>query len=200
MNEVSICNLALSLIGNKTITSIENPYSTEEKICSLWFDTTRKQALIEASPNFARARKYIPLSNIQNTFGFKNAYQKPTDCLKLLGIGETFKTTHNYCVEGNYIYTDEKENNSIPIRYVKNITDVSLFTPEFIQYFAYCLAVNICYQLNKDNSVKQLLEQQKQQALIKTNTTDNQESKIMIINRNNYEDARYGLPYKRIQK
>ncbi|MBO4516729.1 hypothetical protein J5751_04865 [bacterium] len=200
MNEVNICNLALSLIGNKTITSIETPVSTEEKICSLWYDTTRKQALIEASPNFARARKYIPLSNIENPFGFKYAYQKPNDCLKVLGIGETYETQHNYCVEGNYIFTDDNENNSLPIRYIRDESTINYFSPAFIQYFACCLAVNICYQLNKDNNVKQLLEVRKQQELIRTNTTDNQESKIMIIHRNDYEASRYGLPYRRIQK
>lgn len=200
MNEVSICNLALSLAGNRPITSIETPISTEEKICSLWYETTLKQALIEASPNFARARKRIPLSNYENPFGFQYAYQKPNDCLKLLGIGEVSNVNVDYAVEGNYIFTDIMEENSLPIRYVKYISDVNSFSNGFIQFLACCLASNICYQLNKEQSVKQYIEEQRKEALVRTNTTDNQESKLMVISNARYQQSRYGVPYRRVQK
>lgn len=192
--------MALSLIGNKTITSIETPESTEEKICSLWYDTVLKEALIEACPNFAEDRMELPLSNKVNNFGFKFAFQKPAEVLKVLGIGEVYETYIDYKVEGKYIYTDYNLNNSLPIRYIKYIEDSNEYSPEFIDYFVHCLAHKICYQINKDQSVKQSLKIDRNEALLNSHTTDNQESKIMIVSTSKYIQSRFGIPYNRLQK
>lgn len=200
MNKVDICNLALSFIGNRTITDIDNPITTEEKICSIWYETTVKQCLIESSPNFARTRAIIPLSNNNNPFGFQYSYQLPNNCLKVLGIGETYQIDNDYCIEDNYIFTDEISNNSLPIRFIKYVDDVNKWSEPFKRYTAISLAVNICYQINKDLNLLQFLEQNKAQALLDCNTFNNQESKLTIIYNPRYESSRFGQPYKRIQK
>ncbi|MFW6311244.1 MAG: hypothetical protein ACOC1K_03305 [Nanoarchaeota archaeon] len=180
MNKVNICNLALSLIGNKTITDIETPSSAEEKVCQLWYDISRKEALVEASPNFARTRKEIPITTQENPFGFNKVFKKPIDCLKVLGIGEADNVLTSYNVEGGYIYTNEGTDNKLRIRYIKDITDENLFTATFIKYFAFLLASNICYQINKDQNLIGYLNQLRVESLKRVNTVENQESKITI--------------------
>lgn len=191
MSKVDLCNLALSLIGNKAITSIENLTTTEEKICKLWYDKTLKQALINASPNFARARKNISMSNYINPFGFTNAFKIPNDCLKVLGIGEEENIQSDFSVEGEYILTNENQDNSLPIRYVKYIEDDTKFSSGFIDYFVYLLANNICYQINKDSNLKQFLEQMTDKKLLDCRTNENQESKLKILYRSRYKSSRY---------
>lgn len=200
MNKIDLCNLALSLIGNKTITDIESPTTAEEKICKIWYEKTLKQALIEASPNFARARANIPLSNYTNPFGFTYAYKIPNNCLKVVGIGEVEETHNSYCVEGDYILTDITLNNALPIRYINYITDTTKFSQGFIDYFIHILATNICYQINKDSNLKQYLQQVAQQKLLNTNTVDNQESKIVIVSNSRYYQSRFGGTINKYQK
>lgn len=191
MSKVDLCNLALSLIGNKTITSIETPTTAEEKICKLWYEKTLKQALINASPNFARARANIPMSNYTNPFGFINAFKIPNDCLKVLGIGEVDNIQADFSVESEYILTNENQDNSLPIRYIKYIEDDTKFSSGFIDYFVYLLANNICYQINKDSNLKQFLEQMTDKKLLDCRTNENQESKLKIISKSRYQMSRY---------
>lgn len=191
MSKVYLCNLALSLIGNKTITSIETPTTAEEKICKLWYEKTLKQALINASPNFARSRANIPMSNYTNPFGFTNAFKIPNDCLKVLGIGEEDNIQAEYSVEGDYILTNENNDNSLPIRYIKYIEDDTKFSDGFIDYFIYLLANNICYQINKESDLKQRLEQTTDKRLLDCRTNENQESKIKIKCKSRYQMSRY---------
>lgn len=201
MNEVQLCNLALSLIGNKTITSIQNPQSSEEKICSVWYEITKKDALIKCSPNFARHREYIPVSTVIPAFGFQYCFKKPNDCLKVIGIGNADELQNDYIVEGDYIHTNITDDNALPIRFVKDITDETKFSIPFINYFIVLLARNICYQLNKDQSITSYLEQLKDKRLIEANTEENQESKIKVVYNSRYKEAmRTGTSYRPVVK
>lgn len=191
MSKVDLCNKALSLIGNKTITNIETPTTTEEKICKLWYDQILKQALINAGPNFARTRAVIPMSNYISPFGFTNSFKIPNDCLKVLGIGEVGNIRAKYSVEGDYILTNENNDNSLQIRYIKFIEDDTKFSSGFIDYFIHFLASNICYQINKDGSLKQELEKMTDKKLLNCRTAENQESKIEIKNDSRYKNSRY---------
>ena len=189
MNEIQLCNLALSLIGNKEITSLERPTIPEEKVCKLWFDITLKEALIKSSPNFARRRTYIPLDNTEPVFGYVYRYKKPNNCLKIIGIGEAQDLNNDYIVEGQYIETNYINENKIAIRYIYNETDCTKFSTGFINYFITLLAKNICYQLNKDAGVVGYLEQLADKRLLEANTEENQESKIKVISQSRYKQA-----------
>ena len=88
-------------------------------------------------PNFAIARKRVARIVETPPYPFGYSYEYPSDCLKVLGIGAVEDKRNNYTVENNRIYTDVLYEDGLPLRYIKDFTDVSLMSPEFKIGFSY---------------------------------------------------------------
>lgn len=74
MTETEIANLAISLIGGKSLTALDTDASAQAISCRKWFDTARDEALIAHPWNFAmkRARlevEWDTISNVTNASG-----------------------------------------------------------------------------------------------------------------------------------
>lgn len=88
-SDVSICNLALSEIGNRAqmITSLEED-SAEANQCALWYDTLRKRLLRTAPWGFCRYQTNLAqlgdlLPDNTSPFPWLYKYAHPADCLKM---------------------------------------------------------------------------------------------------------------------
>ena len=196
-----ICNLALNGLGNfETISDIDTPTNDKERVFALWYDVCRQFTLKLQMPNFALARQIVSLSGTTPPFaaigiGYQYQYDLPTNCLKVLGIGEVKHKRNNYSVEGNAIQTDDQFLTGMPVRYIKDITDVNQFSPEYVILFADYLAAYTCLPITQDaGKAKTLLDALPAKINIASGLNA-QENMPIRINRSRYRDARFnGYP------
>lgn len=141
-SSTEICNLALSLIGDSRIDSI-NGTDDRSQVCKLWYTKKRRELLSTPETDwiFARARAELTAGDTPD-FGWSYSYAKPADYLRLRRhTGDEIYYTnasilyttgdaasYPFTIEGDYILTNKDE---CYILYIKDITDVSKFPPLF---------------------------------------------------------------------
>jgi hypothetical protein len=134
IDPVDISNMALDLLRQKAeISSIDVPDSEIEALASRWYDLKR-EALLRTHPfNFARKRAVLSRNVVENVFGYSDAYNVPSDFIRLLFIGENYNESYeiNYSIEGNQIVINNSGSESLNIAYIANVTDVAKFDPLF---------------------------------------------------------------------
>lgn len=148
---ISICNLALSNIGNsRSINSLEEA-SKEADVCSLHFEQCRDSVLADFDWNFATKRVALADTGAPPT-DWQYAYRYPTDCVRITEImvpgirNPTAEQRIQYEVgvdaagTGKLIYTDQPQ---AMLKYVTRITDVNMFDAIFIEALAWRLAAAI---------------------------------------------------------
>lgn len=187
-----LCNLAVGRLGNYgTINDIDQPKTDKEIVCALWYDISRQAFLKMAMPNFAIARKRVSqVSGITVPYPFAYAYEYPSDCLKVLGIGAVEDKKNDYTVEGNRIYTDVLYEDGLPLRYIKDITDVTAMSPEFKIGFSWYMAGNIALEITQDLNKVKLIEQLLPQKLSELSGLNAQENRPIRISNSRFKQAR----------
>lgn len=139
LTETAICNLALGHLGEGPISSI-NDDTTAARACLLHFEPCRDATLRAHRWNFAVERVKLDDATAP-AFGWDYQFDLPSDCLRVLevnGSEEGDLISEPWVVEGRKLLTDAYSANVV---YVKQITDVTLFDPLFVEAFALRLAV-----------------------------------------------------------
>lgn len=137
-SKIQLCNLANGSQGlRNSINDIDKPRSDKEVVYSQWYDITRQYLLKLMMPNFALNRiivsaKEVPAGYVDQ---YAYAYEYPVRCLKLLGIGAIDCITNPPTVENNLIFTNSVYTTGLPIRFIDDVTDVTVFSPDFIFVF-----------------------------------------------------------------
>ena len=167
--DTSICNSALSKVGaNRIIALTDN--TVEARICKEQY-TKVKQKFLRGHPwNFATKRVSLALLATAPAFGFYNAYQIPTDCLRVKKVDAD--ETYPWKVEGTSLVTDN------PSAYVEYIADVGegLFDAYAAEALASVLAYEICMTLTQSATVKESLKSDMNMELGLARSFDAQES------------------------
>lgn len=205
-SKVDLCNMALGHLGNYgTVSNIDTPSNDKEITFALWYDISRQTFLKTIMPNFALARKVVAQVVIAPPFGsdlgYQKAYEYPSDCLKVLGIGEVKEKENNYAVEGNLIWTDQEYPNGLPLRYIKDVTDVTKMSPEFKMGFSIFLASNAAMDITQDVNKANTLLKMLPEKMATISGLNAQENMPIRISRSRFMAARYngfvGEPDKR---
>ena len=191
-SKTEVANLSQSILGNaSTVNNIDAPTTPAEKAYAKWYDTCRQYTLKMLMPNFALGRAILAKASTDPVFGYAYQYQKPTDCLKVLGIGDAQMKENDYTVEGNVIMTDNDYSaDGMFLRYVKDITDVSKFSPEYIKLFAYYLALSVCIEVTKDHDKLTYLENKIPRELSSSSSINAQENIPVRVNHSKFKAAR----------
>lgn len=191
-SDAGICNLSLGYIGNKdTVSNIQTPTNDKETVFATWYDVTRQSCLKMLMPNFALSRRVVAqLAEVPAT-GYAYYYEYPAQCLKLLGIGDIMDRENNYSVEDGKIATDEVYEDGMPIRFIKDITDVTLFSPEFKLVFAMQLASNTALQITQDVAKANLIKSSMREMMSSVSGVNAQENRPVRISRSRFKDARF---------
>lgn len=169
-SEVSICNLALTSIGKKNISDLDEG-TTESKACKQHYAQARDELLQEYPWRFAQAT--VALAEITNDKSNKWEYacQLPADCLQELLVhdqyladyiangGEIVGGDGGLIVAGGYAYEIEGSVlycNVSPayLTYTKRVTDPTRFRPLFVAALGDQVATKIAFPLTKDLSVR----------------------------------------------
>lgn len=152
---VLICNRALQKLGARRITSLEED-TPNARASNTAYDQVRKKLLRQNTWNFAKARSQLAADDTAPVFGKVNAFQLPTDFLRLMNpYPEDNVNTLDWEIEGRKIYTDDDA--PLDFRYIKNITDVDLMDSLFQELLSTDMAVEMCEEITQSNTKKENL-------------------------------------------
>lgn len=205
-SKVIMCNLGLSHLGNYgSLENIDTPRKPAEIVFAKWWDTARRMALKEIIPHFALDRRVLAPDAIAPAFGYSTRFAYPSDCVRVLGFGEIQAKENNYSVEGGFILTDcfdedEDENVTLNLRFVKDVDDVTLFTPEFIDAFAWFLAYNTNMEITQDMDKQVYLEKIINSKKTQAGGINSQENPPIRINNSKFRQARTSTPVSNYEK
>jgi hypothetical protein len=105
-------------------------------------------------------RAQLPALSTAPAFGWKLAYQLPSDFLRLVELGQWWvlyqPDVELFEIEGRTILTDESA--PLKIRYVANITNAGLFPPVFAEALACRLAAEAAEDLTQSLSKREAAE------------------------------------------
>jgi len=171
-SQVEIINRALIKLGASRITSIDDASKSAQVMSVLW-DTVRRSELSKRYWTFSLARVLLPALSTPPTFGFGNAYQLPPDYLKLVQVGDQYlapgladyrtQDDSAWAIEAGVLMTNFGA--PLKIRYVADVSDPGLFTPQFIEVMASKLAYEACYAITQSRDGQQAAGQDYKQAV-----------------------------------
>lgn len=195
-----ICNLALDDLKQSAISSIVTPQSAVEKACARHYDQTRAESL-EAHPwVFATVRvELTPDPSEVVPFGFTYAYQLPSDYLRLVSIGDDYlrDIKRDYRIEENYLLMpsgNDADGTTLDVRYVKDLTTVSQFSPLFVRYLIKRLALNMSNKFTISSGLRQQLERDFAAIENEAKAVNGQNKPPIRIQRSKIMTKRRGLP------
>jgi len=145
-DNTALANRALAHLGESAITDIADTTSKHARICNEFVQQVIDEHLREHRWNCAIARATLSELETAPNHGFTNAFQLPSDFLRLLELnGEQFNGSDEFLEieEGQRLLTDQS---TAYIRYVKRIT-VPEFDPMLAKAVALGLAVEIAIPL-----------------------------------------------------
>ncbi|SAL59660.1 gp11 [Caballeronia peredens] len=171
-SQAEICNRALTKLGAARITDVLENSKSARAMNALW-DTVRKAELRRRIWQFATTRTTLPAVSPAPAWGFNNAFQLPSDFLRLVQVNDTFavpgltdyrdQDDSAYVIENNQILT--VFNAPLKIRYIQNVTEPGRFDPLFVEMLASKLAYEACEEITQSTSKKQAAKDDYKEAL-----------------------------------
>lgn len=192
--DVDVCNIALSKLGVKKITSLTADSSRAALLCAELYPSCRDSALVDGQWNFAQVRTQLARLQDAPAFGFLYQYTIPPlpYCLK---VNETDPDDAVWTIEANadatvrVLLTDEPE---ISIRYTARVTDVLLYNAAFVEALAMLLASELAMPLVEKASAEKSLREKYEILISRALTADAQEGSQQVADNNVLLDVRDG--------
>lgn len=194
-SKIQICNLAAGAQGLKSsINNIDTPTSDKEIVFSQWYDITRQHVLKFLMPNFALQRVLLaamPAVPAAYAMEYQYAYAVPSNCLKVLGLGPIDNQETKPTIENGIIFTNVNyANGAPPLRFIADITDVTLFSVDFIMTFASILGKLTAMVNTQDPAKKASLLKDAMQEWTNSTAQNAQENKPIRVSRSKFREAR----------
>lgn len=160
--DVSIANRALSKLGEARITDFTDD-SKAGRAVNATYTAVRDAELRRHKWRFSITRTQLAASATTPDFGYARAFPLPTDCLRVLAVGDwtpgvdtdEYRDGHDralYSLEGRSILTDLGA--PLNLRYVARIQDPSQFDPAFAEALASRLAYELAEELTGSGSLR----------------------------------------------
>lgn len=191
--DVDICNIALDHLGQPPVNSIENPTSTQEYILQRHYAKVRRSLLRQYVWNFAKARAMVSRAGTPE-FDYEDEYQLPNDCVRILSVGGERETTYKreYDIEGRKLLLNNGGESTLKLRYIKDVTNVTLWDALFVELMTYMLAEALAYKVTLKKGVKEQITEHIKLLLSKAISIDGQERPPRRVQRSVYLTARRG--------
>lgn len=184
----SICNIALTKLQVDRILVITED-SEPARACNAVYEQLRDDEMASHPWNFATVRDSLALLSSTPSFDYSYAYQKPSDCLRVL---YPENKQYSYEVSENKILSNES---SLKIRYIKQITDPNSFSPGFIRVLAARLAYELSFALTGSKTLGTTLYAEYKEARRQERSVDSQEGSADSIIESRWVNARNGSTY-----
>lgn len=192
-----ICNIALDYFGERgDVSSIEIPEKPNEVIMARHYDLVRQSLLREYTWNFARAEATLARTG-DGGLDYVDRFLLPTDCLRLISIGQWHCKIHDYNILGKEVYINRQvitpsssSTNALQIRYIKDVTNVADMDSLFIRLFALYLAAEVAYKFSNERNQAAMLNELITRELPKAISINAQEKKPKKVERSRWIEAR----------
>lgn len=187
---VTICNMALSRIGQAvTISSIDPPEQTEEaQLCAQYWPQVRDMTLSAHAWGFATVR--ADLGNLTSAYppttAFKYTYAYPSDCLRLIGV-RVAEPVNDIDFENvdigaasdgtRLIYSNTKDASAV---YIRQVTDSAVYSAQLVEAQVYFLASLLAGGIIKGVEgmrVADAMRERGERDLLKAQTLDKRQSR-----------------------
>lgn len=157
-NALSLCNIALSKLGESPIPAIDANGSPAARLCYMHYHPARKEVLCAARWSFATKVTILKSAEENSEDGNEEyvthalRYPLPTDCLRVLDVASP-----QWTLQGRAIYSAVSP---LKIRYIANCEDVETFDPLFVDALATRLAEKLCIPLTASSTAREALSQE----------------------------------------
>jgi len=144
-----ICNIALRKLGAKRIDDLDTENSPNARTLRDLYEPMRDSLMRSHRWRFAIKRTTLApdaTSPIHDDFDYR--YQLPADCLRPLKEPDN----SGWSVEGRYVLTNEGD--SLPLRYIAQITSTGMYDATFIEALAAKIAYEACEDITQSNTKK----------------------------------------------
>jgi len=155
-SKTSICNIAVSRLGQTQITSLTDNTDKKARLCNVFFDHLRDTLLQEQWWSFATKRETLSQLVATPDSEFDYYYQLPSDCITPRYLVDD---TIEYRIEGDRLATDESTASNVELVYTKRETDTAKFTAHFSDLLAYRIALELVIPLKIDNATRDRVQQ-----------------------------------------
>lgn len=162
-SDVDICNRGLQKLGAARITSLTED-SPAARDCNASYDILRRAELRAHPWSFSIKRAQLAALVTPPEFQFANAYQMPSDCLRILGDDDQ-DTQKDWRIEGRTIVTDDAS--PLYIRYVSDVTNTGEFDALFVEALASKIASELAEKITQSTSKKAQADQDYERAIRK---------------------------------
>jgi len=158
VNAVTICNSALLKIGADPISSLTQP-GRAALVCNTLYPYIRDEVMRATPWRFATTQAVLSLNAYSPPFDYLYAYNKPTDCLRLLWPD---KPDLKWTEQNGLVLTDSNEMN---MTYIFRNTDESSWDNCFTEAFAWRMGMELALALTKSVAMKQEAEKSYKESL-----------------------------------
>lgn len=197
---VDICNLALDDLKQAPIKSVTTPVSNTEYVCQRNYDTVRRECLFAHPWKFTITRiQLTPNPATTPLFGYAYAYNLPTDYIRLITVGDDYlgDLRTSFEIESNQLLAAAGDvifdGTTKDVRYMRDVTDVTKFSPGFITYFRLKLAIRMSNKFSVSPAIKKELKEDFAEAATEARSVNGQESRIKRIQVSRTLQKRRGL-------
>lgn len=209
MDTLTVCNMALSNLGQKKITQaqLDADLIPEAIQCNIHFDVDRDDVLSESNWDFAKVTELLVLNDIvkQDSTGtykipdWTYYYNYPSSCLKAWLVYNESTLDDRTAQDFEKIYVDDLSSYFIGskletayIQYTKQITDPDKWNTKFVKAFSWKLASSIAKALTGDNKVQLNAGTTYKTFIDEAKRMNAQENRKQPDRHSSYQDARGG--------
>lgn len=172
-SDVAIANLALTRLGDLRITSLSENTKPAREVNAV-YTMLRDRLMRRYVWRFAVKRDSVAASTDEPAFGYDYKFPLPSDCLRVLQVGEYFpgvsladfvgSSSADYAIEGRYILSND--DGPLYLRYLARIEDPTQFDAAFDVLLSCDIAEAVAEALGQFSATKlQLIKQDRKDAL-----------------------------------
>lgn len=189
-SQLGIYNLALMRLGQPPLSTPTDVGKSADALNSIW--TTVVDIVLRDHPwNFAITRANLAELSETPVWGFTTVFQIPSDCVRVLGIGDSDDVDTNplltYKIEGRKLYTDDS---SVLLKYVRRVTVAGEFDARFASAVASRLAMETAFYLTQNADMEAKMQKSYILELSGARGIDAQEDTPQFITSGDWELAR----------
>jgi len=151
-SKISICNIALAMLGEDGIRSFDE-VNKRARMCDIFYDSAVSYLMAKFDWPFARRYKSLKQVDLDDLPEGINAFQIPADCRTPRDINEP-GSKDQWEVFGDYIYTPV---DIVNLYYTTNDVSVTRFSDTFVSILALGIAVRMGPSITQDKALVKVL-------------------------------------------
>lgn len=194
---LKLYNGALLELGERELAALTDNTTSRTSLDRVWNSGLIDYVLGQGQWRWARRTSELaPAPAVTPDFGYRLAYEKPTDHVRTCGMfsdeyGQNPLTA--YVFEQGYFFSDTEP---VYLTYVSNDAqyggDLSLWPEDFARYVEAYMAARICVRLTQDKGREADLEKKAKKLLLDAKGSDAQEGPTVFPPPGNFVRARLG--------